>query len=1138
MTFTWNVLNPSGCISAIVCMTGPDGVVWRYVGDTGGGTSGKLARVNNGTRDLLAITYDTSGRPQKLQNANDLNPGAASPGYDGTHAVTISYDTATPSRVLSVTDGPRTGQTPANSTWSFEYFPGLISTGDPGGPSAPANAHEGIGAGATRTAEGYTLMTPPNQQGQPTPKKTKVFYDNLGRTMEAVDVLGFKTLSGYNDRDQLLWTEDEEGNPADNVYDTVNEALISTTGPDPDVGGPLGRPTMTYRYDETAIGTAGSAGPALGGLQASYYDNINLAGRPKKRQNDATVDFNWGTGGPAALPGGTDNFSIRWTGNLNITNTGTYTFSTVADDGTRLTVEGNNAIPIYAIDDWNVHTATTKTSAPISLGVGLHRISLEYFDQTGTASAQLRWACADCSPTIPDQVIPSTALRPGWMNQTSQVDPAGNVSFHHFADPASGRPDYDLVQVEGQNLITAYEYEAEPSMGRLVRKTLPKGNAARTIDGSGNLTGSPDTQYSTTWTYYGLTETASLAACGGGSAVAQAGLSKSIQHYGIAAVTTAYDSAGRPVAVSNGAGVTCAGFDSENRITSTQAPGEGQPTTYAYDPAGAQRTAVDANGTVTSEYDEAGRLKRSIDSYGAESTFVYDAEGNQGRRTSAKGALSSNTNYVTNTAFNAAGQPTSLTDPASRVYAFTYDPRGNLKTVQNPNGTFSWRDFNAAGWLTALYNRHGTLPDPLPGSVPTDSNAIADHAYVYDIRGKKTQETRTGGGLATEVTSYVYDALGRLADVTLPTGVFREYEFDLDSNRSAIYETPSGGNRTLVASYSYAPAAGLDQLLAVTAGSTTNYGYTPDGQVSSRGADTLTWDGRKRLSGGTFAATTVSYTFDALGRRRSRTSGSATKRYLFAGSGAPVFETNPAGTIQRTGISGPVGDLTHYVGPPDTHTTITYLYYNGHGDLAAEANNSGTRTAAYAYDPFGVVLQPPPTNTIAERWTARWDKQLDSASTLIEMGARPYDPTLGRFLSVDPVEGGSINPYDYVGGDPVNGYDLDGKVAVKDDGPVSQWLRSPCRSRECRLAYQEAKRVYRRIRFMRLAEIRRRAKKHDDQCSDIIWGTAGAIVASHAAGAFVEAIPGVGHALLTVHVFIDAFLALGAGAALLYQGCF
>ncbi|WP_191243888.1 RHS repeat-associated core domain-containing protein [Amycolatopsis deserti] len=42
------------------------------------------------------------------------------------------------------------------------------------------------------------------------------------------------------------------------------------------------------------------------------------------------------------------------------------------------------------------------------------------------------------------------------------------------------------------------------------------------------------------------------------------------------------------------------------------------------------------------------------------------------------------------------------------------------------------------------------------------------------------------------------------------------------------------------------------------------------------------------------------------------------------------------------------------------------------------------------------------------------------------MGARPYIPLLGRFLSVDPQEGGSAN--DYVAGGPINTVDLDGHM--------------------------------------------------------------------------------------------------------------
>ncbi|NIH80698.1 RHS repeat-associated core domain-containing protein [Amycolatopsis viridis] len=66
------------------------------------------------------------------------------------------------------------------------------------------------------------------------------------------------------------------------------------------------------------------------------------------------------------------------------------------------------------------------------------------------------------------------------------------------------------------------------------------------------------------------------------------------------------------------------------------------------------------------------------------------------------------------------------------------------------------------------------------------------------------------------------------------------------------------------------------------------------------------------------------------------------------------------------------------------------------------------------------------------------------------MGARPYRPLLGRFLSVDPDEGGSANDYDYVAGDPINTLDFDGHgwfssmvKAVTKIAEVVSWVPGP-----------------------------------------------------------------------------------------------
>ena len=573
----------------LFCVTGPDGVTWTCYHQ-----GGRLSKVNNGTRDLVAYTYDGNTRLQKVENANDLNAAGASPGYLDAHSIQLAYDGS--GRVVAVQDGPIHSQ-PADqqdSLWTFTYHGSANLT-------ATRAAHAGMPQGTVRTASGSTQITPPKQQGLPTPKKTIVYYDGQGQPMQVTDILGNITMSQYDGRGGLVWTEDADGNPSDNTWEPVNDLLLQTQGADPDgAGGPLARPVTAYRYDEKAVGTGSQAGPGLQGLQASYFSNLNLAGRPAARQTDANVDFNWGSGGPTALGSQVDNFSVRWSGNINVTTEGDYTFTTVSSEGARLTVDG-----IQAIHKWQDQGVTSWSSLPIHLTVGLHPMTLDYYEKTGVAEAHLRWSCTGCSPSIPDQVIPAASLQPAWNNETSAVSPLGKVGFSHVADPAKSLSDYTLVKDGSTNVITSFAYDA---YGRMTQKVMPKGNAGRTIDADGNLLGSPDASFATSFVYFAVTETAAPpGACGGGSAVNQSGLPKSKTPFGIAETSYVYNSRGQEIARTNGAGTSCSTFTNEARLSSTKAPGESQSTTYAYDPVGALRTAIDTSGTLTTEYDEAGR---------------------------------------------------------------------------------------------------------------------------------------------------------------------------------------------------------------------------------------------------------------------------------------------------------------------------------------------------------------------------------------------------------------------------------------------------------------------------------------------------------------------------------------------------
>ena len=84
---------------------------------------------------------------------------------------------------------------------------------------------------------------------------------------------------------------------------------------------------------------------------------------------------------------------------------------------------------------------------------------------------------------------------------------------------------------------------------------------------------------------------------------------------------------------------------------------------------------------------------------------------------------------------------------------------------------------------------------------------------------------------------------------------------------------------------------------------------------------------------------TLAYGFDSVGFRRSRTLDGVTTRYLLGG----LIETNTSNTISLFDVDGPAGDLAHYTTAPTSAVNPAYVYFSGHGDLAAEADQAGTR---------------------------------------------------------------------------------------------------------------------------------------------------------------------------------------------------
>jgi hypothetical protein len=269
----------------------------------------------------------------------------------------------------------------------------------------------------------WSFIIPPRKAYDPSPADTAKFIDpNVELSWEA----------GFNTKLHHVYFGDN--------FDDVNSATggipQGTTTYTP---GPL-EPDKTYywRIDEFDavntykgdIWTFTTAGLG-GGVRADYYKGMNFETHILTR-TDPQINFNWpdGTAPDAAV--GDDNFSVRWTGQLEAAFTETYTFYPRTDDGVRLWVEGR-----LLVDKWYDRSATEDKGAVDLMAGQIYSVVMEYYENTSGAVAELRWS----SPHTPKQLIPQSALSPP-LKASSANPPNGAADVRQTAVLTWGAGDY------------------------------------------------------------------------------------------------------------------------------------------------------------------------------------------------------------------------------------------------------------------------------------------------------------------------------------------------------------------------------------------------------------------------------------------------------------------------------------------------------------------------------------------------------------------------------------------------------------------------------------------------------------------------------------------------------------------------
>lgn len=481
--------------------------------------------------------------------------------------------------------------------------------------------------------------------------------------------------------------------------------------------------------------------------------------------------------------------------------------------------------------------------------------------------------------------------------------------------------------------------------------------------------------------------------------------------------TIAYDSAGRPV---------------RTHITGEGAPIPPLETTYDEETGAPISTQFDCTGgacedqqQLTTTYDKLGRPIEYEDADGNVSSFAYDLMGRPVLVFDGKGYQAISYDEV-------SGIAVEMTDSAAGVFKATYNAGGQMTEQVLPNGLAQEIEYDESGTAVGLqyvketgcseactwlqFNRQ----DAAAGQVLKESGTFGTHEYIYDMAGRLTmsKETPTGEGCTT-----------------------RAYAFDKDSNRlskttrgpseGGVCDTKSEGEKQ---AYEYDTA---DRLIGE------GVAYDNLGRITALPSE---YAGGGKLETGYYVndlthsqsqgGITNTYGLDAALRQRERItiggSEEGTEIYHYAGgSDSPAWTEKVKG--EETSWTRNISALGKSLGVIENDKgEVTLQLSDMHGDLVATVEDNFEASAVLAtqrFDEFGNPLQSTLLlgGNAEYGWLGVKARRTQLPSGVVQMGVRSYVPALGRFLTPDPVKGGSANAYDYANQDPVNNFDLAGE---------------------------------------------------------------------------------------------------------------
>lgn len=422
--------------------------------------------------------------------------------------------------------------------------------------------------------------------------------------------------------------------------------------------------------------------------------------------------------------------------------------------------------------------------------------------------------------------------------------------------------------------------------------------------------------------------------------------------------------------------------------------------------------------------------------------------------------------------YDKLGRPDALLGEGAWVADVVRSGYGDL--LQTTSG-----QLNRSTWSTSEIDQGTGRTSRLRLDRETHPQADYDIAYAYEDAGalSKISTTAPETREPADTQCFRHDHVQRLVGAWTPSSgdctqnpataglggpapYWQEWSLDAASNRTKEVSHAAVGDTTKTWTL---PAQGAS---AVRPHGATAQSTTAPGQSTS--STQLAYDASGDVTGRTStvasvlkaSAQTEALTYDAEGRLTdAKTTGASptTTRFAYDEDGDRLLRVDPTTTtlylgddeLTLTRSTGVVADSRYYhfggrtvavrTGPTADDAATLWSDLNGTASWQVDWRTLAVSTKRSL--PFGAPRGAAPASVRGQHGFV--DGLEDAALGLVRLGARDYDPSSGRFLSVDPILDPAVpqqwNPYGYGNGNPVTHPDPTGLEPGDGNNSHAAW---------------------------------------------------------------------------------------------------